>query len=67
MLGLDLPFGQELGGYPPLEQKPLFGHLDQDEANQLSHVHPAGHLLEPERGGTGQRLVDTDPKLVLPT
>lgn len=47
---LNLSFREELGGYSPLKQKPLFGHLDQDEPNQLAHVHPAGHFFKPEGG-----------------
>lgn len=47
---LNLSFREELGGYSPLKQKPLFGHLDQDEPDQLAHVHPAGHLFKPEGG-----------------
>lgn len=57
---LNFPFRQELGGYPSLKQQPLFGHLDQDESNQLSHVHPTGHLLKPEQSKTQQAFSDEE-------
>ncbi len=52
MFCFNLPFRQELRGYPSLKQQPLFGHLDQDESNQLTHVHSTGHLFEPEQRDT---------------
>ena len=42
-----MPGGQQVGRGLALEQQTLLGHLHQDEAHQLPHVHPTDHLLEP--------------------
>lgn len=46
MFGLKCAPSKQLRGDSPLKQQPLSGHLYQDEANQLPHVHPTDHLLK---------------------
>ena len=52
MFCLNLSFGQELRGYSSLKEQPLLGHLYQNESNQLSYVHPTGHLFKPDQNET---------------
>lgn len=54
MFRLNLSSRQELGGYSSLKQQPLFGHLDQDESYQFSHVHATGHLFKSNQKETQQ-------------
>lgn len=46
MLGLELPFSEQLRGDPSLKQHALSGHLHEDETHQLPQVHTTDHLLE---------------------
>ena len=46
MFGLKLAPGEQLRGDPALEKQALSGHLHQDEADQLAHVHTTDHLLK---------------------
>ena len=59
VLGVELALGEQLRGDPPLEQQPLLGHLYQDEAHQLTHVHATHHLLEAGGRSTASQIHNT--------
>jgi len=55
--GLKVASSEQIWCEPSSKQEPFLGHLHQDESDQLSHVHPADHLLKPAQGGSARRLV----------
>lgn len=49
--GLKVASSEQIWRERSSKQEPFLGHLHQDESDQLSHVHPADHLLEPADEG----------------